>query len=82
VKARPFGRPLELANVPGPDLPRPDGQQLRLGVRRMGPLFAPRKKTLNVEASASGNIDLSKIYNGPGKQRVLIFKSLRNAVRI
>lgn len=41
VKARPLGRPLELGDVPGPDLVGRRGQQLGLGIGRMGELSAP-----------------------------------------
>ena len=41
VEAGPLGRPLELGDVPRPDLVGRDGQQLGLGVGRMGELVAP-----------------------------------------
>lgn len=41
VEARPFGQPLELGDVPGPDLVGCGGEQLGLGVGRVGELVAP-----------------------------------------
>jgi hypothetical protein len=41
VEVRPLGRPLELGDVPRPDLVGRDGQQLGLGVGRVGELVAP-----------------------------------------
>jgi len=41
VEAGPFRRPLQLRNVPRPDLVRPLGKQLRPCVGRVGELVAP-----------------------------------------
>ncbi len=41
VEARPFGRTLELGDVPGPHLVGRERQQLRFCVRRMNELIAP-----------------------------------------
>ncbi len=41
VKAHPLGRPLELGDIPGPQLARAAGEQLGLGVGGVGELIAP-----------------------------------------